>query len=117
MKKVRRVARKKDFDKVMDGTRVGNSYFSVFYCENNLDYPRVGVTIGKKKARKAVERNFVKRQIRSIMSENYKSLSIYDIIVVVSKKGKDLDYQQKKFYLNRLLTAKGLMEDINEDDA
>ncbi len=113
MKKFQRVASKKDFNAVMESNRCANKYFSIFYCENAFDYARIGVTIGKKNAPKAVERNYIKRQLRAILSERYKYLKKYDIIVVVSKTGKNLSYQEKCIFLDKLLISKGLMEEID----
>ncbi len=44
--------------------RFGNRSFTVLARENGLDYPRLGLAISKKCAKRAVDRNRIKRQFR-----------------------------------------------------
>ena len=52
---------------------------------NELDHPRLGLVIGKKSVKLAVERNRLKRQIRESFRLNQQSLVGWDIVVVARK--------------------------------
>jgi ribonuclease P protein component len=58
---------------------------------NDLDHPRLGLVIGKKSVKLAVERNRLKRQIRESFRHNQDSLAGLDIVVVARKGLGDLD--------------------------
>jgi ribonuclease P protein component len=52
---------------------------------NDLDHPRLGLVIGKKSVRLAVERNRLKRQIRESFRLSQQELGGWDIVVVARK--------------------------------
>jgi ribonuclease P protein component len=52
---------------------------------NGLAYPRLGLVIGKKSVKLAVERNRLKRQIRESFRLNQNTLTGLDIVVVAKK--------------------------------
>nr|WP_215730929.1 ribonuclease P protein component [Pseudomonas lalucatii] len=52
---------------------------------NELDHPRLGLVIGKKSVKLAVERNRLKRQIRESFRLNQDALAGWDIVVVARK--------------------------------
>ncbi|MEO4047918.1 ribonuclease P protein component [Pseudomonas sp. CAU 1711] len=58
---------------------------------NDLDHPRLGLVIGKKSVKLAVERNRLKRVIRDSFRLNQESLGGLDIVVVARKGLGDLD--------------------------
>jgi len=53
--------------------------------DNALDHPRLGLVIGKKSVRLAVERNRLKRQIRESFRLNQDDLAGWDIVIVARK--------------------------------
>lgn len=56
---------KQDFDRVFSyRKRYFFDLFVAYYCCNDLDRPRLGVIVSKRNAKKAVDRNRVKRVIR-----------------------------------------------------
>ena len=59
--------------------------------DNQLDHPRLGLVIGKKSVKLAVERNRIKRQIRESFRLNQQSLIGWDIVVVARKGLGDLE--------------------------
>jgi ribonuclease P protein component len=52
---------------------------------NELDHPRLGLVIGKKSVKLAVERNRLKRQIRESFRLSQDNLAGWDIVVVARK--------------------------------
>lgn len=59
--------------------------------ENQLEHPRLGLVIGKKSAKLAVERNRLKRIIRESFRHRQEKLSGWDIVVVARKGLADMD--------------------------
>ena len=59
--------------------------------DNQLDHLRLGLVIGKKSVKLAVERNRIKRQIRESFRLNQDNLTGWDIVVVARKGLGDLE--------------------------
>ncbi|MBJ9974463.1 ribonuclease P protein component [Pseudomonas sp. S75] len=53
--------------------------------ENGLDHPRLGLVIGKKSVKLAVQRNRLKRLMRDSFRLNQSSLAGLDIVIVARK--------------------------------
>lgn len=58
----------------------------VYYRENSLGYPRLGVVAAKKHFKKASTRNFIKRQIREYFRQHQESLGNKDLVIVATHK-------------------------------
>jgi ribonuclease P protein component len=56
--------------------------FSVYVRSNNLNYPRLGLAVSKKSAKKAVTRNLIKRIVRENFRLNQEYLKGWDIVFV-----------------------------------
>lgn len=61
---------------------------------NGLDHPRLGLVIGKKSVKLAVERNRIKRLIRDSFRLHQDFLSGLDIVVIARKELAELDNPQ-----------------------
>lgn len=66
--------------------RSSDRYFTVLTRSNQLGRPRLGLAISKKSARRAVDRNRIKRVIRESFRANREQLRSVDV-VVLSKSG------------------------------
>jgi len=62
--------------------RSGDSFFTVLYRRNNLGYPRLGLAIAKKRVRRAVARNRLKRIIRESFRHAKNQLLGVDIVIM-----------------------------------
>lgn len=71
------------------GKRLHSENFIFYILANNLDFPRIGISVGKKISLKAVERNKIKRLIRETFRTNKSLFDKNDIVVVVKKNIKD----------------------------
>lgn len=61
----------------------GSQYFTFLARFNEtIDHPRLGITIAKKKVKKAVHRNRIKRVVRESFRQHAYSLHNVDIIVL-----------------------------------
>lgn len=64
---------------------VSGEYFQVLAKPNNLAHPRLGIVIGRKIARRAVDRNYVKRVAREFFRLHRHELVGLDTVVRVRK--------------------------------
>jgi len=58
-----------------------NAFFQVFARPNGLDHARVGLVVGKKVAKRAVRRNYIKRCVREWFRLNQQGLDGVDYVV------------------------------------
>jgi len=71
------------FDRVFkQAQRSGDRFFTVLFCRNNLGYPRLGLAIAKKRVRRAVARNRLKRIIRDSFRQAKNQLLGVDIVIM-----------------------------------
>lgn len=74
--------------------RVPSRSVLVLARENRLEYPRLGLVIGKKSVKLAVQRNRIKRQIRQSFRLQQTQLQGWDIVVIAKKGLADLENSQ-----------------------
>lgn len=76
-----------DFKQVFAiGKRINGKAFTILYCFNRLNYPRLGIAIPRKHFSLAVDRNRIKRLIRESFRQWQQMLSRCDLMVL-SKPG------------------------------
>ncbi len=75
---------RKEIQRVFNkGDIVFSPYFNIKYNLNNLTYSRFCIIISKKISRSAIDRNKIKRQIRSIIFKNFTNIGKnYDFIIL-----------------------------------
>lgn len=66
---------------------------------NDLNFPRLGISISKKKIKKSHDRNRIKRLIRESFRTKQNKLISMDMIIIVKK---DLKLKDNKFIIHRL---------------
>lgn len=98
MKKINIVKDTKDFEEAIHkGTLYKNKHYIIYILNNDREYCRFGISVGKKISNKAVVRNKLKRQIKSIIDNNkniYQKNKDYIIILkrsVLESNYKDLE--------------------------
>ena len=55
------------------------------YCNNPLTWPRLGMVVGKKTGRSAVERNYMRRVLREQFRQRQAELKNVDLVVRTQK--------------------------------
>ncbi len=98
------VKRNEDFNKIIkEGKKKLNSCFIVYYLPSfsNTDHFRIGISVGKKLGN-APYRNYEKRVIRSIITQNMKSIVKYDYVVIARPRCKSVDFATKERELIKL---------------
>ena len=83
-----------DFKKCFSrGKRLSSPAFIIHYLENDLTHGRLGIRIAKKKVKKAVDRNKIKRVAREVFRR--KGFDGFDIILVLRN---EKNYKHSKCY-------------------
>ncbi len=93
-----------DFNKIIkEGKKKLNSCFIVYYLPSfsDTEHFRVGISVGKKLGN-APYRNYEKRQLRSIITQNSKNIVKYDYVVIARPRCKNTDFATKQRHLNKL---------------
>lgn len=82
----KRLVKNRDFERVYQkGRRVSSGSFNLTYLPNRITMTRVGVVVGKKFSKKAVERNKAKRIFREAIKSSYEVLRPGTDVVVFVK--------------------------------
>ena len=77
-----RLLRPREFQAVFDGAtfKVGEGHFLLLVRPNSLGHPRLGLVIAKKKVRRSVDRNRLKRTVRESFRLSQSALPPADVI-------------------------------------
>lgn len=94
MKKEYRIKKSKEIEEVLKNKKYSsNPYFSIYIKENNENHHfRYAISVNKKIG-KAVVRNRIKRQVRSIISQIEIKDNI-DLFIIVRSKVLDIDFDE-----------------------
>jgi len=78
----------------------------MYFMPNTLGYPRLGIVVSKKTARRAVARNYMRRVLREWFRLNREQLGGLDLVVKVQKAFARDDFmliqEELQRFLNRL---------------
>lgn len=69
---------------------------------NNLGHARIGVTVSKKRAKRAVDRNRIKRQIRETFRLKQHKIPAFDIVIIAKPGITALDNETMRLRLDYL---------------
>lgn len=91
------------FSRVFDHpVKAVSDHITILAKFNNLDNPRIGLTIAKKKEKTAVGRNRIKRIIRDSFRLNQHNLPNIDIVVIARNQIGEADNKHLHKQLNKL---------------
>lgn len=100
-----RLLTKLQFKQVFNKTKqkISKEAFTVYYCNNNLTYPRLGVIVPKREINQASKRNRFKRIVRECFRLNQHGFKGVDILVFIKEKaGVVLKEELEQCLLGRL---------------
>ena len=103
MKKINRVRKNQDFQKIISQKKsVADDVFVIYFARNELNITRIGVSVSKKMGN-AVERNLYKRQLRQMLYELVDLSCPCDLVVIIRKKFTVQKYEENKKDLLHML--------------
>ncbi len=83
------------------GRRQHDAFFTLVVLGNGIQRPRLGLTVSKRVARFAVQRNRIKRLIRENFRLQQADLPALDIVVMAKSQANDADNQTLRDSLAR----------------
>ncbi|MDI1362601.1 ribonuclease P protein component [Methylotenera sp.] len=93
-----------DFSSVFNfRKRFSLKYLVMHYQPNSLQRARLGLVVGKKTAKLAVSRNYMRRVLREFFRLNQHDICHVDLIIRVQKKFDKLDFFQIKQEFDTLI--------------
>lgn len=103
--KTNRLQKEKDIEKVFkEGKGSKEDFLVLKVIKNNLKNPRFGFIVSKKVSNKATIRNRIKRQLRSLIQENLKSVNPGQDILILALPGlENKDFWEIEEVINKLL--------------
>ncbi len=88
------------FTRVFDqATKSSSEFFTILSRENEIGQPRLGVIVAKRHAKRAVDRNIIKRIIRESFRLAKTSLPANDFIVILKRPIKAINRPKYKHRL------------------
>ena len=76
----------------------------MYFMPNSLGYPRLGIVVSKKTARRAVARNYMRRVLREWFRLNREQLGGLDVVVKAQKAFARADFMLIQEELQRFLS-------------
>ncbi|QMU62018.1 MAG: ribonuclease P protein component [Gammaproteobacteria bacterium] len=74
------------FTRVFDqATKSSSEFFTILSRENTEDQPRLGIVVAKRRAKRSVDRNIIKRIIRESFRLSKAKLPTNDFIVILKR--------------------------------
>ena len=81
-----RLQKANQFSRVFDhATKTSSEFFTILSRENEVHQPRLGIVVAKRRAKRSVDRNILKRIIRESFRLNKHTLPAYDFIVILKR--------------------------------
>jgi len=110
-----RLKNKKDFNRIyQSGNFYQNKFIALKFSKNDLSESRIGIVVGTKISKKAVERNRVKRRIRaSILGFISHLISGYDVVIMVRPEIVEKDFAAIDTALTELFYKAKLLRKSN----
>ncbi len=103
MKKKNIIRKTEEFSKIINSHHRQNSkYFNIYYQLKLENENRYGISIPKKTSN-AVNRNKIKRRIKSIIDNNIENKNQYDYVIIAKKEILNADYQEIEINLVKMI--------------
>ena len=93
-----------DFSSVFNfRKRISMQHLAIHYQPNTEQHARLGLVVGKKTAKLAVTRNYMRRVLRELFRLDQHEICHVDLIIRVQKKFSKVDFIQIKQEFNTLI--------------
>lgn len=98
-----RLATQQDYKSVFDqSNKVSRREFLVLFKQNQKSHARLGLVIGKRYLKRAVDRNKTKRILRESFRQYQEKLIGFDVIVIAKQQGKNTTKQKLREGIDQL---------------
>ena len=84
--------------------RIGAKFLAIHYQPNGQEYARLGLVVGKKVAKLAVHRNYMRRVLRELFRIRQHEINQVDLVVRVQNKFDRTDFDLITQEFNALIT-------------
>ena len=102
--KLAKMIKTDDFSSVFNfRKRISTEHLAIHYQPNMHDRARLGLVVGKKTAKLAVSRNYMRRVLREFFRLQQHEICHVDLIIRVQKKFSKVDFIQIKQEFNLLI--------------
>lgn len=102
MKRENRVLKHREFSQIISKSPfVKSTHFVIHYRKKDENHLRVGINVGKKNGG-AVTRNKIKRQIRTLVDNEFKLSKPFDLIILVRPTYQTSHYEEARSELKML---------------
>ena len=107
LKKDLTLQKKVCFDKVFKGAelKLRSGAVLILGRKNKMTYPRLGVSVKKSDFSLAVDRNKIKRMVKSSFSNSLQDLPCFDFVVLVNKGGTEEVKRDCELIFKKVLSA------------
>jgi len=105
--KTNRLITQHDFDAVFEkGRGTKRDFLIIQFVKNTLPHSRFGFIVSKKVAPKAVDRNLIKRRLRSLITRHINNMkSSLDVVIIATPKTKGKTFEEFEKILNGFFTS------------
>lgn len=98
-----RLTRPAEYGRVFAGAeRIADRHFTILIAPNDLSWPRLGLTVSRRAAPRAVARNRIKRLIRETFRHHRPRLGAVDAVVIAKPPARDAAKSVLRGALTRL---------------
>jgi len=84
--------------------RISGHFLAIHYQNNQLGWPRLGLIVAKKIARRAVDRNYMRRVLRELFRQNQHQLKSMDIVIRIQRSFSHNNYAAAQQEFSKLMT-------------
>lgn len=116
MKKINIIKDNKDFSIILNKRKFAkNKYYTIYYNDKSEKYYRFGLSVGKKISKRAVDRNKLKRRLKSIIdnNKNYYQIS-KDYIIIMKGSCLEASYEELEKAFQDIMNSINKKGDNNE---
>lgn len=93
--------------------RIAGKFLAIHYQPNTMQHARLGLVVGKKVAKLAVHRNYMRRVLREFFRTRQHEINNVDLVIRVQKKFDKTDYDSIKQEVNTLIAKINQRTQIN----
>lgn len=85
MKKKYRLSDRKVFESIIKSHKIYSKKYLIYFSRNNCDFFRISINASKSKFKLAVDRNKIKRQVRTFFDKLHNKNISLDLLIIVNK--------------------------------